>query len=207
ESARRFLRQALAPIPDSIWGTQPCAAYSPIGWHVGHVADILARWLLPGEPQKHGRLFDPVATGKQLRAPQLPPPAEIRSHLDEVLERVCEGLRAGRVPGVLGLPETFLVQHVAQLELQHAEHVQVVAALCEKRLQKMPRPLAVHAADRLEFEGGVVEVGNPDLARAYDNERPQHQVRLRPFWLDRAPVTALQFAQFVKAGGYRECKH
>ena len=207
ESARRYLRQVLARSPESIWGVQPSEAYSPIGWHLGHVAAVQARWLLPGELPRHGPLFDPIATGKLSRAPQLPAPQEIRRYLDEVLERVCEGLRAGRVPGVLGLPETFLVQHVAQHELQHAEHVQVVTALCEKRLHKMPKPLAVHAADRLEFEGGTVTVGYSDPARAYDNERPQHQVRLRPFWLDRAPVTALQFAQFVKAGGYRERKH
>src|SRR5205085_3051705 len=207
ESARRYLRQVLARSPESIWGVQPSEAYSPIGWHLGHVAAVQARWLLPGEPPRHGPLFDPIATGKLSRAPQLPAPQEIRRYLDEVLERVCEGLRAGRVPGVLGLPETFLVQHVAQHELQHAEHVQVIAALFEKRLHRMPPPLHVRSAGRLEFAGGRVVVGYADAARAYDNERPPHEVELEPWWIDRVPVTAGEYAPFVAAGGYREAAH
>ncbi len=206
EGARRFLQRALAGLPSRLWGAQPSAAYSPIGWHVGHVAAVQSRWLLPGEPQKFGDRFDPLATEKPTRT-RLPPPAELQAHLAEVFERVCDGLRRGRLPAVLGLPETFLVQHVVQHELQHAEHVQVVAALCQKRLHKMPPALPVRSAARVEMDGGRVRVGSGDPARAYDNERPQHEITLRPFWLDPAPVTAREFAAFVKAGGYGERRH
>ena len=203
ESARRFLQRALAPVPEELWTQQPSAAYSPIGWHLGHVASVQARWLLPGDPQPFGKHFDPDVSEKSSRI-RLPSPHELRALLDDVLERVCAGLRAGRVPGVLGLPETFLVQHIAQHELQHAEHVQVIAALCEKRLHRMPPRVSVSAVGRLELGGGRVLLGSPDRARAYDNERPQHEVELRPYWLDRAPVKAGEFARFVQAGGYRE---
>lgn len=203
ESARRFLHQALANVPDRRWAQQPSPAYSPIGWHLGHVAAVQARWLLPGERLPFEALFDPAATAKPARA-RLPRPHELRALLDDVLERVCAGLRAGRVPGVLGLPESFLVQHVAQHELQHAEHVQVIAALGEKRLHRMPARPYVKAAGRLEFAGGRVLVGSADRSRAYDNECPQHETTLRPYWLDRDPVTAGEFARFVEAGGYRE---
>src|SRR5439155_13489950 len=139
ESARRFLKQVVDPVAEELWVRQPSPAYSPIGWHLGHVASVQARWLLPGEPQEYEQLFDPAAVAKAARG-KLPKPSELRCLLDDVLERVCAGLRAGRVPGVLGLPESFLVQHVAQHELQHAEHVQVIAALFEKRLHRMPPP-------------------------------------------------------------------
>jgi iron(II)-dependent oxidoreductase len=206
ESARRFLQQALTGVPERLWSQQPSEAYSPIGWHVGHIAAVQARWLLPGEPQPFSTLFDPAATAKPSRA-RLPAPIELRALLDAVLERVSAGLRAGRVPGVLGLPESFLVQHVAQHELQHAEHIQVVAALCEKRLHRMPRRVSVKAAGRLELPGGQHLIGSADRSRAYDNECPQHERTLRPYWLDRAPVTADEFGRFTKAGGYREQKH
>jgi formylglycine-generating enzyme required for sulfatase activity len=206
ESARRFLQQALAPVPARLWSQQPSPAYSPIGWHLGHVAAVQARWLLPGEPQPFDALFDPAATAKPARG-NLPEPDQLRALLDDVLERVSAGLRAGRVPGVLGLPESFLVQHVAQHELQHAEHVQVIAALCEKRLHRMPRRVPVSAAGRLELAGGPALVGSADRSRAYDNECPQHEIRLGGFWLDRAPVTAGEFARFVEAGGYRQKEH
>jgi formylglycine-generating enzyme required for sulfatase activity len=206
ESARRFLLETIADMPTRRWARQPSPAYSPIGWHLGHIAAVQARWLLPGEKQRYGSLFDPTATAKPDRV-QLPAPAELRGWMEEVLERVRAGLRAGRVPGVLGLPESFLVQHVAQHELQHVEHIQVVAALCEKRLHRMPPPLHVRDAGRLEFEGGRFLAGSADAARAFDNERPQHELELRPYWLDRAPVTAGEFVAFVTAGGYRESRH
>jgi iron(II)-dependent oxidoreductase len=200
-SARSFLLSALPP--EEIWPRQPSEAYSPVGWHLGHIAGFQERWLLPGEPPRQAARFDPLATAKPVRV-QLPKPSELRGHLDEVLARVCDGLRAGRLPGVLGLPESFLVQHVAQHELQHAEHVQVVAALCEGRLHRMPARMAVRAAGRIEHAGGPVQVGCEDAARAYDNERPAHTVELQPFWLDPAPVTAGEFARFIAARGYEE---
>src|SRR5205085_8095898 len=205
ESARRFLQQAVDPVREELWARQPSPAYSPIGWHLGHVASVQARWLLPGEPQEYGQLFDPAAVAKPARG-KLPRPSELRCLLDDVLERVCAGLRAGRVPGILGLPESFLVQNVAQHELQHGEHVQVIAALCEKRLHRMPPPVNVRPAGRLEFAGGPVMVGCADAARGYDNERAPHEIELQPYWLDRAPVTVAQFRDFVDAGGYDQPK-
>ncbi|MFN2545874.1 MAG: DinB family protein, partial [Myxococcales bacterium] len=183
ESAREFLFSILPP--EEFWLEQPSPSYSPIGWHLGHIAAMQERWLLPGEPSRYGSTFDPVATPKNGRV-RLPIARELRAYLDEVLVRVCDGLRAGRIPGVLGLPEMFLVQHIAQHELQHAEHVQVVHSLCERRLHRMAPAGAMHAADRLEFRGGRVQVGSDDAARAYDNERPQHVVELKPYWLDPA---------------------
>src|SRR3989442_9844586 len=65
----------------------------------------------------------------------------------------------------------------------------------------------VRPADRLELPGGRVRVGSPDAARAYDNERPPHEIELQPYWLDRTPVTAGEFPPFVPDGGYREARH
>ena len=206
ESARRFLLRAVDPIPDELWARQPSPAYSPIGWHLGHVAEIETRWLLPGSEPRYGSLFEPTATAKDARD-QLPRPAELRAWLEEVHERACDAVRVGRVPGIVGLPASFLVEHVAQHELQHAEHVQVLAALFDRRLHRMLQPLQVRSMDRWRFPGGKVRIGSADAARAYDNERPQHEVELRPYWLDPAPVTAGQFARFVEGGGYREPRY
>ena len=198
ERAREFLFANLPP--PAFWYEQPTPAYRPIGWHLGHIAAAQERWLLPGSPPAHPELLDPALAQKPLRM-QLPDAEELRAYLDGVFGRVCDQLRSGRIPGVLGLPETFLLQHIAQHELQHAEHIQVVHAICERRLHRMPPPAPVHSASRLELAGGTVQVGCDDAARAYDNERPLSQVELRPYWLEPAPVTAAQYAEFVAAGG------
>jgi iron(II)-dependent oxidoreductase len=200
-SARRYLLAGLPP--EEIWAERPSEAYSPIGWHVGHIASIQSRWLLPGEPLKFGQFFDPTAVAKDLRS-ALPSTQELRGYLDDVLIRVTEGLRRGRLPAILGLPETFLVLHVAQHELQHAEHIRIVHALHEKRLHRMPKAISLRSSARLEHPGGAVEIGCADAALAYDNERPRHKVQLEPFWIDRAPVSVKEFGEFIRKGGYEK---
>jgi ergothioneine biosynthesis protein EgtB len=204
EGARQLLLAALPA--EELWTRQPSPAYSPIGWHLGHVAAVQERWLLPGEASRYGSAFDPTATPKSARL-RLPDPRELRGWLDEVLGRVCDGLRVGRVPGVLGLPEDFLVQHIAQHELQHVEHVRVVTALCEGRLHRSAPRAPMHSAKRLEFAKGMASIGLADLSRAYDNERSPHMIELAAYWLDRAPVTTSEFGEFIAARGYESLQH
>jgi ergothioneine biosynthesis protein EgtB len=204
--ARAYLLKATARLPEDRWAQRPSAGYSPVGWHLGHVAAAQARWLLPADPlgARFGGFFDPTVTAKSDRA-DLPAAAELRKWLEEVLQRVRERLRAGPPPAIEGLPSDFLVRHVAQHELQHAEHVQIVASLCQGRLH-LGAPLAeVREPGRVVFERGInAMVGSEDAAEAYDNERPAHRVQLAPFWIDAAPATVGEFAAFVEAGGYRE---
>jgi len=195
--ARERLLASAARVPHERWAERPAPQYSPAGWHVGHVAATLARWLLPEEP---GRLFDPFVTPKDQRG-ALPAPREL---LDE-LDRVHQAARRG--PALPGLPKDFLVRHLAQHALQHAEHLEVIAALLEDRLWAgaggEPRP----GPERVHFAGGEAQLGSDDLAEAYDNERQRHATRLAPFWIDRLPATVEQFAAFVDDGGYRDARH
>ena len=150
--ARAFLLKALARIPADRWSESPSPSYSPVGWHLGHVAATQARWLLPGDPvaERFGSFFDPVQTAKPTRG-ELPSADELRAFLAQVLDRARERLRTAPPPGMPGLPPDFLVRHVAQHELQHAEHVQVIAALLERRLQR-------GAVLRTNFVAVVIEV-------------------------------------------------
>jgi ergothioneine biosynthesis protein EgtB len=150
-------------------------------------------------------LFDPLRTPKHVRE-ELPRPAQLRTRLDSVLKRSLRAIASMRVSRLPGLPPDFLVHHVAQHELQHAEHVRVIAALCEGRLHRAaPGVHRVGAVgSRVEFGGGEVAMGNADVAYAYDNERPRHRVRLEPFWIDAAPATVREFGEFLRAGGYRK---
>jgi iron(II)-dependent oxidoreductase len=50
--------------------------------------------------------------------------------------------------------------------------------------------------------GAFVMGARDDVAFAYDNERPAHEVFVGEFKIDRLPVTNAEFAEFVDAGGY-----
>jgi ergothioneine biosynthesis protein EgtB len=208
EKARGYLLRAAACLPAQRWSERPSPAYSPAGWHIGHVATMQARWLLPGHEmgERFGGFFDPLRTGKEVRG-ELPGPEQLRTYLDDVLHGVRERLRAGHVPAADGLPHAYLVHHMAQHELQHAEHLHVIAALCERRLQRGPRAIAPCEPPRLDFPRGLdVQLGNDDPAEAYDNERPPRAAHVAPFWIDAAPATARDFGRFIERGGYREAR-
>lgn len=63
------------------------------------------------------------------------------------------------------------------------------------------RPLAVC--------GGPVQLGSRPGASgfAFDNERPGLEINVADFEIDTAPVTTLQFARFVDAGGYDQPRY
>ena len=141
EAAGAYLRKAAALLPTDRWTERPSAAYSPVGWHLGHAAAFLARWVLPADEQPAPalwRFFDPVETPKDARG-RLPDAAVLLAELDRVHERAAAAVLAGRIPLTpqakqACLPADFLVRNLIQHELQHAEHVAVIAALLEHRL-------------------------------------------------------------------------
>jgi ergothioneine biosynthesis protein EgtB len=55
----------------------------------------------------------------------------------------------------------------------------------------------------LPFDEGVRAVGADESGFAFDNERPQHRVLLPAFALASRLVTAGEFAEFMRDGGYR----
>jgi len=54
---------------------------------------------------------------------------------------------------------------------------------------------------------GSFHMGSDDIARTLDNERPQHEVFVPTFLIDRYPITNAEFLRFVRAGGYHECAY
>ena len=204
--ARACLWKAAARLPAERWSESATPAYSPVGWHLGHVATTQARWLLPGDPLagRFGAFFDPVQTAKVVRG-ELPSPDDLRTFLGQVLDRCRERLRTGPLPTLPGLPPEFLVQHVAQHELQHAEHIQVIAALFAGRLHRGAVVAQVSEPQPIEFPAGLDGMlGSDDAAEAYDNERLPQRVQVKPFWIDGSPATVGDYAEFVEAGGYGE---
>jgi formylglycine-generating enzyme len=50
------------------------------------------------------------------------------------------------------------------------------------------------------FEGGTFTMGSET---GLSNERPTHQVKIEPFFIDKHPVTVAQFRKFTEATGYK----
>lgn len=54
----------------------------------------------------------------------------------------------------------------------------------------------------LGHDGGLVEIGYSGNGFAFDNEKPRHEVFLRPFTIADRLVTNGEFAKFIAEGGY-----
>ena len=186
---------------------------SPLIWDLAHVGNYEDLWLLRAvgvdgvgphlddtyDAFRHPRrdrpaldLLDRTATGRYLTDVR----QQAIDRLDAVeLDAASPLLRDGFVYGMV-------VQH----EHQHDETMLATLNLMAApgyRPALLPPPAARAAVPaEVLVDAGPFVMGTSDEPWAYDNERPAHVVDLPAFWIDAAPVTNGEYAEFVAAGGY-----
>lgn len=190
--------------------------FSPLRWHLGHVAAFEAHWVLVragGEPSlsaEYDYLFDPTRNPKAARV-DLPPRSELLTYGDRVRGRVVEVLgRSTPDHADPLLRDGYVGEMVFEHECQHQEILTFLLQMIPPDRKRRPagwQPAVggVEPSDEMvEIDGGEFTAGAVDDAFAYDNERPAHRAVLRDYRLARSPVTETAIAQFVAAGGYRD---
>lgn len=171
--------------------------YSPLGWHLGHVAYTEALWLLGGAATtpalKRAFAVDGLAKSERTGIPERP----------EVLDYVARVRRAAlvRLADPAAAIDLRLWRFVLQHEAQHAETASFLHALARRggapgEIAPDTRPL-----DYARVPAGLAAIGDDGIA-ALDNERDAHAVEIGAFRLARHPVTQAQFAGFMADGGY-----
>lgn len=176
--------------------------FSPVGWHLGHIAFIESLWLLERSAKiprlfpEFGSLF--VADGlPKTKRRELPTFSQIYDYLDTVRSKVLHRLESIDLDC-----EERLWRWIIQHESQHCETIAIVL-----QLQRQNPAFSIHdntsdLREMIEIPAGYFAQGSNSLA-ALDNERPMHQVKLDTYWIDRYPVTCGQYRDFIAAGGYR----
>ncbi|MGF1936568.1 MAG: ergothioneine biosynthesis protein EgtB [Nostoc sp. ChiQUE02] len=206
--------------------SQPHPDFSPVGWHLGHIAYIESLWLLErcaGSPclfPQYRKLFAADGLPKSERV-HLPNLKEIRYYLDTVREKVLEYLEVADIEPQERLWR-FLIQHESQhceiisfvLEL-HKRNGELGASFGDKGRWGMERETSYSSVslfskssqlstftEMIQIPSGEFEQGS-DSSDALDNERPAHKVYLDTYMIDRYPVTCGQYRSFMEAGGYQ----
>jgi len=185
---------------------QAHADFSPVGWHLGHIAYTESYWILgkcaglPSIRSEYDRLFAADSLPKAERA-NLPPLADVVDYLNLIRDRVFDYLDTAPLDRQAKLWH-WLIQH----ESQHCETITFVLAIVKLNNQSRTEPEIwgkthpiVHAP--IQIPSGYFEQGC-DSIDALDNESPKHQVYLDTYEIDRYPVTRGQFRKFIEAGGY-----
>lgn len=196
------------------YSRQSHADFSPVGWHLGHIAFAEALWILEnlaGQdcpfPQ-YRRLFaaDGLPKAQRENLPDLP---VVLDFLQKVRDRTWDYLETAPLVEQHRL-WWWLLQH----ESQHAETISIVLALhrCKNgEMQETLQPATQWefqktatvpvTSNRVYFPTTEFFVGY-DGIDAIDNEQGVHPVQVNAFWMDAYPVTQGRYRQFMEVGGY-----
>nr|WP_216670740.1 ergothioneine biosynthesis protein EgtB [Microcoleus asticus] len=226
QQCRRGTFKLFADIDYDIFCRQAHPDFSPVGWHLGHIAYTEDLWLLqrcaglkPVFPEYH-QLFAADILPKKQRVflPTLP---EVELYLDAVRKKVLDYLEVAPIDEQERLWR-FIIQH----ESQHCETVAFVLQMQRKREEgrgkkeegrgkkeegrlisnyRLPitdYQLPITDSPVIEIPGGEFYMGS-DAAEALDNERSRHLCYLEAYSIDRYPVTCRQYRDFMESGGYQ----
>lgn len=180
---------------------QPHPDFSPIGWHLGHIAYTESVWILqrcagyaPLFPQYH-RLFaqDGLPKGDRVHLPSI---EDVLLYLETVRFKTFQYLQTAPLD-----EQQRLWQWLLQHESQHAETIALVLALMKDKTEQVSTSQSTES-EMVEIPAGAFIQGS-DAIDAQDNERPAHSVYLDRYWIDRTLVTVGQYRSFIESGGYQ----
>ncbi|MFN2398569.1 MAG: ergothioneine biosynthesis protein EgtB [Gemmatimonadaceae bacterium] len=216
DEARRRTLLLISTVSEQDLLAQHDPLMGPIMWDLGHIAHFEELWLtrnLDGvvEFGEMPGMFNPFENPRKVRGSlALPTLESMLATMADIRERVLEKLETVDLDSSSQLlRDGYVYRMVVQHEYQHNETILQALQLKQGKFYSpplrttLPMPdLPAGVASMNRFPGGVAEMGTADRAAAYDNERPRHQVRLDPFWMDILPVRNAEFMEFMRAGGY-----
>lgn len=185
--------------------TQAHPDFSPVGWHLGHIAFTEGMWILehlkgtpPLYPQ-YRKLFAADILPKEQRQ-NLPNIDTIIEYLHDIRSSVLAYLETAPVEEQSRL-WWWLIQH----ECQHSETISLILQLQQQSLPLYPVTPSTATgevvSEMVEIPAGEFIMGSD--TNPQDNARPAHWVHLDRYWIDRYPVTCRQYREFIEAGGYQ----
>ena len=217
-ATRKLTLDLAAPLSDADATIQPFPDASPAKWHLAHTTWFFETFILRDHAPAYlpfdenwGFLFNSYyeAEGPRharpkrgmLSRPSLDEVRAYRARVDEALDRALPNLPPAALP---------LIELGINHEQQHQELflTDILATFAENPLEpaycQLPPP-ACFAVEPLSWHRGregIVEIGAPDDAFAFDAERPRHRVFLSGHELAGRRVTNKEWRAFIDEGGY-----
>jgi iron(II)-dependent oxidoreductase len=220
--ARERTFELIEPLDDEQLNTVYSPILSPLAWDLGHIANFEELWLVQTIAEREpmhgdlGRFYDAIENPRVTRG-QLPilRDAELRAYMADVRERTLEVLDSVAIGPDAEDPllrEGFVYEMLLAHEHQHNETMLQLLQMVEGyeplrgdlHLASEPVPEGVAA---IVVEPGEHTIGAAPRGFAYDNERPRHAVELAGFEIDRTPVSAGAYLEFMEDTGAEAPMH
>jgi ergothioneine biosynthesis protein EgtB len=204
-----------APLTAEDCAIQSMPDASPVKWHLAHTSWFFETVILAERPGY--KPFDPhfaflfnsyyEALGPRharprrglLTRPGLDEVLAYRAHVDAAMMEACA---EQSLEDVIALGLNHEQQH-QELILTDIKHAFFQNPLLPAYGSEPPAPRAPQDLAWLEHPGGLSLIGHDGAGFAFDNERPRHQVLLRPFRIASRPVSNGDYQAFIADGGYR----
>jgi len=186
---------------------------SPIAWDLGHIGNFEELWGVRPfaealRPDYDG-MYDAMRVPRAIRD-KLPLPAleVITAFLSDVRTRLLECMEGIDLDADRPLTrDGYVWRMILQHEYQHNETMLQTLQLKKGDAYRPARRRALPSGNgkvggMVTVPDGTFRMGTDDRSRAYDNERPAHDVELPAFEIDVAPVTNGEYLSFMQAGAY-----
>jgi ergothioneine biosynthesis protein EgtB len=195
---------------------------SPTKWHRAHITWFFETFVLepsaPGYRVFHpafGYLFNSYYEGLGPRHPRpqrgllsRPDNAEIaayRRHVDAAMADFLSTDAASEIAPLveLGLNHEEQHQELLLMDIKHVLSMNPLEPAYGAGGARSPRPSPAPTRGWVDMPGGLYEIGHAGAGFAFDNEGPRHKVWLEPYRLASGLVTAGDYLDFIRDGGYR----
>jgi len=229
QSVRRRTMEIVAPLEVEDYVIQTAEFMSPPRWHIGHTSWFFETVLQAHQPgyqvysddflfyfnsyyEGFGARIERPKRGTKSR-PTVKATVAYRNHIDEQMVRFIERTDDLTVHSLVRLGLEHEMQH-QELLVYDIKHL-----LCDQfDVTTAAKPVSVATVEGMaEIEGGLMKLGygldgplyqsdgRPSHSKefAFDNEKPEHQVFIQDFAIDRAPVTNGDYLEFIRDGGYK----
>ncbi|HEV2835590.1 MAG TPA: ergothioneine biosynthesis protein EgtB [Pyrinomonadaceae bacterium] len=214
QQVRARTMEIVAPLEIEDYVIQTAEFMSPPRWHIGHTSWFFETVLQAHKPgykvysedflfyfnsyyEGFGARIERPKRGTKSR-PTVKETVAYRKHVDEqMLEFLPSADESVSTLVRLGLEHEMQHQELLVYDIKH-----LLCDQFEPRVTTRPEP-RVKVEGMADVEGGLFWLGCEGEGFSFDNEKPVHQVFLRDFQIDRAPVTNGEFLEFMRDGGYQ----
>ena len=229
QTVRRRTMEIVAPLEVEDYVIQTAEFMSPPRWHIGHTSWFFETVLQAHQPgyqvysddflfyfnsyyEGFGARIERPKRGTKSR-PTVKATIAYRTHVDEQMLRFIERTDDLKIHSLIRLGLEHEMQH-QELLVYDIKHL-----LCDQfDVTMKAKPAAVECVEGMvEIDGGLMRLGysldgalyqsdgRPSHSKefAFDNEKPEHQVFIQDFAIDRAPVTNGDYLEFIRDGGYK----
>lgn len=215
QACRQSTLSLLKNLTEAEFQQQAHPAFSPVGWHLGHIAFTESLWLLEhlkeedcAYPQ-YQKLFaaDGLPKAERENLPDIP---TLLDFMADIRDRTLTYLESAPLYDQLRLWR-WILQHESQhaetatylLALHRGPQSGTIAASPTPETRPVPSPFEpATKVDMVYIPAGAFTMGS-DTLDALDNERPSHTVSTGAYWIDKTPVTVATYRKFMTAGGYQ----